>query len=614
MQMIRQMAWRQTLPGAWRRLRERYALPALLAVALVIGVVTVRQYGESWDELQFFKYADRALQAYSTWPTTGTVPLTGNTYDNYGPAYVMLVALGARLLGLVLPWLTSDLRHLLYFLTYLVGIWAFHALARRWLAAGAALGATLLFATQPLFWGHAFISPKDIPFLTFFLLSLEFGFRMVDALSPEQGKFGRHGKLTALTVAWLVLLLAAFCATPLVQAVVSNLVNGAAQGQVNIVSRIASHVTPKSAPIYIERYFVYFLWMRAAFFAVSGAVLLWLWHRVPAAMQLLKSALPAGVLLGVTISIRVLGPFAGLIVIGYALWKIGKGSAVMLCVYASAAIIAMYLTWPYLWPNPIGHLIESVRVMSEYPWKGQVLFAGASYPSTDLPRSYLPVLLGIQLTEPVWFLFAAGLVILVYESIRRNIQSRTLLVLTGVWFILPLLGFIITRSPLYDNFRQVIFILPPVFLLAGVAFQKIRRPVLQAAVIVLLVLPGVIDGVHLHPYEYIYYNRFVGGVSGAFRQFELDYWGTSYREAADYLNSVAPANATIWVEGPAHLLQLYVRPDLKTYSTYEAERALHYDYVVALSRYNLDLTSYPEAAIIHAIQRDGATLTVIKKP
>src|SRR5512138_349452 len=152
-----------------RFFNSRLALWTLCAAVIILGVVITPHYGESWDERQFFKYADRALQAYSTWPTTGTIPLTGNTYDNYGPAYVMLVALGARLLGLFLPWLTSDMRHLLYFLAYLVGIWAFHAIARRWLTEAAAFGATLLLATQPLFWGHAFISPKDIPFLTFFL-------------------------------------------------------------------------------------------------------------------------------------------------------------------------------------------------------------------------------------------------------------------------------------------------------------------------------------------------------------------------------------------------------------------------------------------------------------
>src|SRR3972149_6442016 len=148
-----------------------------LAIA-ILGILLTRHYGESWDELKFYKYADLSLQAYTTWPTTGEVPEFGNTYDNYGPAYVMLVSLGARALQTITPWSLSDLRHLLYFFTFLAGIWAFYGLAKRWLSQTAAFGTTLLFATQPLFWGHSFISPKDIPFLTFFLLSLLFGLRL----------------------------------------------------------------------------------------------------------------------------------------------------------------------------------------------------------------------------------------------------------------------------------------------------------------------------------------------------------------------------------------------------------------------------------------------------
>jgi hypothetical protein len=598
-------------------IRKHLPILVLLSIALLISVLTVRQYGESWDELQFYKYADRALEAYSTWPRTGTVPLTGNTYDNYGPAYVMLVALGARLLSTVLPWTTSDLRHLLYFITYLVGIWAFYQFSRRWLARPAAVGAALLFSTQPLFWGHAFISPKDIPFLTFFLLSLEFGFRMIDsfpAVSLESVTAGNKRLLLALTIFWLALTLAVFAATPWIQSWIDGMVRAAASGQANILSRIASDIRTVNPAVYSQRYFVFYIWLRDITFLLLTFGLAWLWRKVPMALQLVVSVIPAGILLGLTTSIRVLGPFAGLIVAGYAFWRGGKKSLAALAAYAVVTLIAMYLSWPYLWPAPFGHLIESVRVMSEYPWKGQVLFNGVMYTSTDIPRLYLPVLLGVQLTEPVWFLFAAGLLIMIYEWIQHEKPSRGLLVLTLAWFILPLLGFVATRSPLYDNFRQVFFILPPVFLSAGIALQKVRRPVLQAAVIGLLVFPGIIDGVHLHPYEYVYYNRFIGGVHGAFRKFELDYWGTSYREAADYLNRVAPSNASIWVEGPAHLLQLYARPDLKIYSTYEPERADSYDYVVAVTRYNLDLTSYPNAAIIHVIERDGSSLAVIKKP
>ncbi len=590
---------------------KKYSLPIIFLLIAILGVLVTRQYGESWDELQFFKYADRDIAAYSAWPRTGQIELTGNTYDNYGPAFVMAVEVGAKLLQPIFQWSVSDLRHLLYFITYLVGIWAFYTLAKRWLSQIPAIGATLLFATQPLFWGHAFISPKDIPFLTFFLLSLEFGFRMVDKLTdvPQPKK-----SLLVLTALWLAAVFGIFIATPFIYAWIDNLVRAAAAGQTNIISVIASNIHKVKPEIYIQKYFVFFLWARSFFFLLSTFIIFWLWRKVPSAFRFLLTILPAAILLGVTTSTRVLGPFVALFVVYYAFRRHGKKAIPALAVYAVVAIVVAYLTWPYLWLNPVGHFIESVRVMSEYPWKGQVLFNGVNYPSTGLPVSYLPVLLGIQLTEPVWFLFAAGLAATVYGSMKKRMESRALLALTLVWFVLPLVGFIVTRSPLYDNFRQIFFILPPVFFMAGAAFEKMKRPVFQISLIVLCLLPGVIDGVRLHPYEYIYYNRFIGGEQGAFRKFEMDYWGTSYREAAQWVDGNAPLKATVWIEGPAHLFQAYVRRDLKTYSSYEAARADHYDYDIALTRYNLDLTSYPNAKIIHVIERDGALLTVIKQP
>jgi hypothetical protein len=73
----------------------------------------------------------------------------------------------------------------------------------------------------------------------------------------------------------------------------------------------------------------------------------------------------------------------------------------------------------------------------------------------------------------------------------------------------------------------------------------------------------------------------------------------------------------VWTDGPAHLLEMYLRQDLRMYSPYEQERAEAYeayDYVVLTTRYDLDLRQYPDAKIIHAIERDGAALTVIKRP
>jgi len=627
---------------------KNWLTPIIFLAVAVLGFLITPHYGESWDELKFYKYADLSLQAYNTYHTAGVVPEFGNTYDNYGPAYVMLVALGARALQFVLPWSLSDLRHLLVFFTFLAGIWAFYALARRWLSQTAALGATALFVTQPLFWGHAFISPKDIPFLSFFVLSLLFGLRLFDQprlLSINELPPRSKRTILVLTALWLASFIVLYLGGNLFHAWLDGAVRAAAAGRTNLVSLIASDINKVEPEIYVQRYYTFFIQARAAFILLFVFSLAAIYYRLaPATLFSLLSILPAAIFLGMATSIRILGPLAGLLVTLYALRK-WKGKAILtLAIYIFFTFTIMYVTWPYLWQNPIGRLIESLRVMSQYPWPGQVLFNGVQYESTNIPYSYLPVLLGIQLTEPVWILFFVGLVLAIVDFVKKRIllqaaspppphrgaARRTaaradftsellgekrkyveLLALTVIWFILPLTGFIVSRTPLYDNFRQVFFILPPVFLIAGVVFEKVKW---RAWLIALVVLPGLVGIVRLHPYEYIYYNTFIGGEKGALRRFELDYWGTSYREAADWLNEVAPPDANVWVDGPAHLLDMYLREDLNLYSTYEAERAEHYDYVVSTTRYDLDLESYPDAEIVYRIERGGGLLAVIKQP
>lgn len=596
---------------------QRYFLPLVFLTLAALGGLLTRHYGESWDELKFYKYADLSLQAYSTWPTIGEVPEFGNTYDNYGPAYVMLVTLGAHGLQYLVPWSISDLRHLLYFFTFLAGVWAFYALARLWLSDTAAFGASLLFTTQPLFWGHAFISPKDIPFLSFFLLSLLFGLRLFDQFQPlSLNELSSRSKRTllVLTTLWLVSVIGLFLGVDMIHTWLESAVRAASAGQPNLISRIASDIHKVQPEVYIQRYFVLFIQARAAFFLLSVSALAIFYRKLaPATLANLLSIIIPAIFLGIAASIRILGPLAGVIVALYAVRKMGGKAVLPLAIYAGVALAAMAATWPYLWQNPVGHLLGSLRVMSQYPWPGQVLFDGVQYASTDIPRTYLPVLLGIQLTEPVWVLFLAGLTAAIVGFVRKR-EYVELLALTLVGFILPLAGFIVLRTPLYDNFRQIFFILPPAFLMAGVFFDKIRQPALKWVLIVLVTLPGVTGILRLHPYEYIYYNAFIGGEEGAFRRFETDYWGTSFREAADWLNESAPPDANVWVDGPAHLLDMYLRDDLNLYSTYEVERADHYDYALATTRYDLDLRQYPDVPVVYTIERDGAILTVIKKP
>jgi hypothetical protein len=103
-------------------------------------------------------------------------------------------------------------------------------------------------------------------------------------------------------------------------------------------------------------------------------------------------------------------------------------------------------------------------------------------------------------------------------------------------------------------------------------------------------------------------------VDAASDRFELEYWATSYREAAREANRIAPPNANVWVDGPAHLFNRFARPDFHIYSPQEAERADHYDIVVTLARYDLEKTSFPEAPIVYQVRRAGAVFAVVRRP
>jgi hypothetical protein len=526
----------------------------------------------------------------------------------------MLTDVLSKSLSTILPFSLPDLRHLIYYLTYFAGVLAFHSIAKRWLSSIPALGATLLFVTQPVFWGHAFINPKDTPFLSLFLLSLSFGIHAFDKLqaNPPIDLSPRSKRtLTLLTAFWLVTIFGLFIFTQAIHTYIQTLVFSAQAGNTNLFSLIAKDINAASAEIYTQRYFVLFLQLRTYYSLLVTLALLFTYHRLNHQLLItILTILPSAIILGFATSTRILGPFAGLLITYYVLRIKEKQAIPALITYAVVALMATYISWPYLWMNPIPRFFESLREMSLYPWLGGVVFNGTLYQSANLPFSYLPTLLVIQLTEPVWLLSIAGWVV----AAMGKEKKRMLIEVALLWFIIPLLAFIVLKIALYDNFRQILFILPPIFLMAGVAFEAVKNVKWQAALIVLSLLPGIVGIVSLHPYEYIYYNQFVGGVRGADGRFETDYWATSYREAADYVNSVASPNANIWVEGPAQLFSLFAREDLKIYSTGETERAESYEYVVTIARYGFEDSVYPDAEIIHEIERDGAVLTVIKKP
>jgi hypothetical protein len=641
-----------------RRILRSNTFPLILLVILnlVVGLMVLPDYGESWDEAGLFGYAERSLRAYPALLDPASMPVSlvrgDPLFGDHGPAYVMAIVLLRRFISAMgISVMQVHVGHFVYFLTFQAGIVALYFLCRRWMSAWAAFGAILLFSTQPLLWGHAFINPKDTPFMAFFTISLALGLWMVDrtkiVLPPERSNApslrsewasapptGKK-KFAVILLVWLTLALALWIlGAAVVQSLVENAYN---DGPASFIGRLFRQIAPQAQNIpvgeYVRKALVFLKWAQAGMglfglgllgwaFAVLApvpfrSVLGWLAKTGKATLVSFASpdVLLAGFVLGFTAAVRIVAPLAGVIVVGIAFLR-KKADLPRLLTYTVISILVMIALWPHLWPDLFGRLFYSFSMSSTYPLEMKTLFAGQVYIANQIPRAYLPVLLGLQLTETTLILSIAGLGVAFASLLRKNLSFDYLFLLV-FWFFLPFIGFVASGTPLFDNFRHVLFILPPLFLLCGTAldwlFTKVTSPASRSVALALIVFPALLAGVRLHPYEYIYYNQLTGGVQGAFRQYQLDYWDISYREVALYLNQIAPQNARIVPIGPYHTMRFYARPDLKFIDPYTVASWQDYDYIVVGTRDNQD-RDFAQFETVYAVERDGVPLAVVKKP
>jgi 4-amino-4-deoxy-L-arabinose transferase-like glycosyltransferase len=87
-------------------------------------------------------------------------------------------------------------------ITFLFGVYVVYKLGRWLTGETAATFGAALFASQPLLWGHAFINPKDMPFMVLFAAAVWTGVHAVDRLlgigTASRGRILRELLLPAI--------------------------------------------------------------------------------------------------------------------------------------------------------------------------------------------------------------------------------------------------------------------------------------------------------------------------------------------------------------------------------------------------------------------------------
>jgi len=350
-----------------------------------------------------------------------------------------------------------------------------------------------------------------------------------------------------------------------------------------------------------------------------------------------RAVMTLGVAIGLTLAVRV-GGLLVLCYLGLALLVLpflrARQARPGLGVFATEAghVLAPVLTlsyaimllfWPWAQPDPLWRPIAALLDFNHHPFPYPTLYDGVYYPAPQLPRSYLPDFLLIQLPELFLILLVIALCWAIWRLWRDRPVAETMLAPALVAFagLFPIGYAVATHATLFDGMRHFLFVEPPLACCAGLGFDAAARALkpwragfAAATAALALYLPYHVSVMAaLHPDEYVYYNALVGGVPGAAGRYKLDYWANSYREAA--LDLVAFLRARdgsrfsgnvyrIAACGPPGSIMPYLPPNL----LYEADRSKA-DFYIAFTKDNCDKSIAGRR--VAEVAREGTRLSVV---
>lgn len=347
-----------------------------------------------------------------------------------------------------------------------------------------------------------------------------------------------------------------------------------------------------------------------------------------------------GLLLGAALGLRAMG----LLLVGYAIAAItvamlssasfnwsGLKEGARFGAIASArfmpafvlAYLIMIAAWPWAALDPLNPL-RAVFSFAHFHYEIRTIVAGEIYKMADVPWWYVPFYLAVKLPLVV-FVGAACAALFVARPVTigddaNNSRRRRETAFIGFIVLLPLFFEMVTEGPAFTGMRHFSFLVPPLAVLCGIGFDALlsslaaRRWIKLAAssalALALLWDAGLL--VRLHPYQYLFYNTLVGGLQGAARRYEMDYWVAVMPEAVnaleDYLklsSDTSPRIYTVGVCGEKFAFENYADKRLQATTGW-----LEADFYIAPTHMNCD--RLVDGRVVATIKRLGVPIGVVK--
>ncbi len=274
-----------------------------------------------------------------------------------------------------------------------------------------------------------------------------------------------------------------------------------------------------------------------------------------------KAALVHGLVCVVLINFRLLGVlvpaltaafFAARLMFVPSTRSLWRRALVLHLVYLATTCIGVVCLWPTLWDQPLTQFMNAFAHLSQFPWRGDLLYLGEYYQSDNLPWHYPFVWMAVTIPIVYLALLPVGLLDLLRTVIEGpgRFADYWLDLLVFAWMIIPVAAVLILDSVLYDDWRHLYFIYPAMLWFALRGARLIWTWVSQGsalkfrpawvALFAFALLGNAASIAVYHPYQGVYFNRLAGTGDQVRSRFELDYWGTSYRDGLAYIAATDP--------------------------------------------------------------------------
>ncbi|MCC6725520.1 MAG: tetratricopeptide repeat protein, partial [Saprospiraceae bacterium] len=307
----------------------------------------------------------------------------------------------------------------------------------------------------------------------------------------------------------------------------------------------------------------------------------------------------------------------------YAAWTLGT---------TIVGYLLAVLFWPYALQAPISNPLEALSEFSKLSVGIRVLFGGENIMSDEAPWNY-PIL-WIWKTIPIFTMLGfVGCIALIGKLLKSYRPLPVIMTLFAAIF--PVFYVVYKDSTLHDGWRHLTFVYPPMVAMAAVFFAKLEdmfssnkvgKYAIWAVLTLLLAEPAVFIARNAK-FPYVYFNPVAGGISGAFGNYETDYWGISMKQAVDWLeaNGKISQNMTDSVTiGTSFSYVAHAYVDKKfggkvkvKYVKFSNRYETPWDYGIFPSRYikgaQLRAGIWPNKRSIHTIMANDVPLTSIEQ-